>query len=151
MTRVSIKSVRSADENSTSQDFTGAYSADNFSANKAVVAPTGGAPALSRAVQTTAHSQVAVRHSEKKARTTSAAGLKFLCATPAREAEALGPAGVLLMFTVDADHWRRRADEMRRIAETITIFPNANASVLRTAEEYDRLAERAQRRASRLI
>jgi hypothetical protein len=55
------------------------------------------------------------------------------------------------MSTIDADHWRRRADEMRRIAEGITILPNANASVLRTAEEYDRLAERAQRRASSLI
>ena len=56
-------SVRSADENSTSQDFTGAHSAGNDSANKAVVAPTGGAPALSRAIQATARSQVALRHS----------------------------------------------------------------------------------------
>ncbi len=58
-------SVRSADENSTSQDFTGAHSAGNYSANKAVVAPTGSAPALSRAIQATARNQVAVPHGEK--------------------------------------------------------------------------------------
>jgi hypothetical protein len=66
MTRARSMSVGSADENSTSQNFTGAYSADDHRANKAVVAPTGSAPALSRAIQATARSQVAVPHSEKK-------------------------------------------------------------------------------------
>jgi len=49
-------SVRSPDENSTSQDFTGAHASDDHRANKAVVAPKGGAPALSRSIQATSRS-----------------------------------------------------------------------------------------------
>jgi hypothetical protein len=51
--------------------------------------------------------------------------------------------------TKDADHWRRRAEEMRRIAEGMTVIERAKASILRTAEEYECLAERAERRALR--
>jgi hypothetical protein len=47
--------VRPEDENATSQNFTGANSARNLCANKAVVAPPGIAPTLSRAIQATAH------------------------------------------------------------------------------------------------
>ena len=49
----------------------------------------------------------------------------------------------------DAELWRRRADEMRRIAEGMTVIARAKTSMLRTAEEYDMLAERAERRALR--
>ena len=49
----------------------------------------------------------------------------------------------------DPDHWRRRAQEMHAIADGMTILPSAKASLLRTAEEYERLAERAERRALR--
>jgi hypothetical protein len=49
--------VRSEDENATSQNFTGANSARNLCANKAVVAPPGIAPTLSRDIQATARGQ----------------------------------------------------------------------------------------------
>ena len=49
------------------------------------------------------------------------------------------------MSTIEADHWRRRANEMRRIAEGMTVIARAKASTLRTADEYERLAERAER------
>src|SRR5215475_12418825 len=43
-------------------------------------------------------------------------------------------------MTHDPDHWRKRADEMRRIAEDITVVARAKASILRAAQEYDGLA-----------
>jgi hypothetical protein len=46
----------------------------------------------------------------------------------------------------DPEHWRRRADEMRRIADGLNLLPSAQASVLRTAEEYCRLAVKAEER-----
>ncbi len=46
---------------------------------------------------------------------------------------------------LDAEHWRKRAEEMRRIAEDLQVLPLAKASVLRNAEEYDRLAARAEK------
>jgi hypothetical protein len=45
------------DENAASQNFTGANSARNLCANKAVVAPPGIAPTLSRDIQATARGQ----------------------------------------------------------------------------------------------
>ncbi len=44
------------------------------------------------------------------------------------------------------EHWRKRAEELRSIADGLTVFARAKASLLRAAEEYDRLAIRAQRR-----
>jgi hypothetical protein len=44
------------------------------------------------------------------------------------------------------EHWRRRAEELRSIADGLTVFARAKASLLRVAEEYDRLAMRAERR-----
>jgi hypothetical protein len=41
------------------------------------------------------------------------------------------------------EHWRRRAQELRSIADELTVFARAKASLLRAAEEYDRLAMRA--------
>ena len=49
----------------------------------------------------------------------------------------------------DPDHWHQRAQEMRAIADGMTILPSAKVSLLRTAEEYERLADRAERRALR--
>jgi hypothetical protein len=53
----------------------------------------------------------------------------------------------LLVSTKEADHWRGRAEEMRRIAEGMIVIPRAKASILRTAEEYEGLADRAEKRA----
>jgi hypothetical protein len=47
---------------------------------------------------------------------------------------------------LDTEHWRNRADEMRRIAEDLGVLPLARESMLRTAEEYDRLAAKAEKR-----
>jgi hypothetical protein len=44
----------------------------------------------------------------------------------------------------DPEHWRGRAAEMRRIADGLGVLALAKASMLRTAEEYDRLAARAE-------
>jgi hypothetical protein len=44
------------------------------------------------------------------------------------------------------EHWRRRAEELRSIADGLTAFARAKASLLRVAEEYERLAMRAERR-----
>jgi hypothetical protein len=46
---------------------------------------------------------------------------------------------------LDPEHWRRRADEMRRIADGLSPLVLAKAWMLRTAEEYDRLAVKAER------
>ena len=43
------------------------------------------------------------------------------------------------------EFWRERAAEMRAIADSLVVLPHAKASILRFAEEYDRLAERAER------
>ena len=51
------------------------------------------------------------------------------------------------LVMLDAGHWRRRADEMRRIADGLGPLILAKASMLRTAEEYDRLAVKAEERA----
>jgi hypothetical protein len=42
----------------------------------------------------------------------------------------------------DAKHWRDRAEEARRHAEVFT-DPQAKESMLRIAEEYEKLAQRA--------
>jgi hypothetical protein len=44
-----------------------------------------------------------------------------------------------------SEHWHIRAEEMRRIAESLSVIPHAKASMLRIAEEYERLATRAER------
>ena len=46
----------------------------------------------------------------------------------------------------NAEHWRRRADEMRRIADGLGILERAKASILRTADEFDRLATQVEER-----
>jgi hypothetical protein len=42
----------------------------------------------------------------------------------------------------DPAHWRERAEEARRVAETLA-DPKARQTMLEIAESYDRLAERA--------
>ncbi len=43
-------------------------------------------------------------------------------------------------------HWRGRADEARVVAQALKSHPEAYAAMLRIAEEYDRLAVRAEQR-----
>jgi hypothetical protein len=51
------------------------------------------------------------------------------------------------MSTIDnAEHWRRRAAEMRAIAEGLSLIPLARDSILRIATSYERNAERAEER-----
>jgi hypothetical protein len=44
----------------------------------------------------------------------------------------------------DLERWRRRAAEMRKIADGMAHLPRAQASLLETAKEYDRRAARAE-------
>jgi hypothetical protein len=46
----------------------------------------------------------------------------------------------------DADHWRKRAQELRHLAEIMSRM-KPKEMVLRLAEDYDRLALRAEERA----
>jgi hypothetical protein len=46
---------------------------------------------------------------------------------------------------LDSDHWHILSEEMRRIADGLSVIPHAKASMLRIAEEYERLAARAKR------
>jgi hypothetical protein len=56
----------------------------------------------------------------------------------------MSPAGSILD---DPEHWRGRAEEARTVAEQLT-DPIAKAMMLRIAEDYDRIADHAQQRAS---
>jgi hypothetical protein len=48
----------------------------------------------------------------------------------------------------DPAHWRARAAEARRVADTVA-DPKARQSMLEIAESYERLAERAQIRSTK--
>jgi DNA mismatch repair ATPase MutS len=47
----------------------------------------------------------------------------------------------------DPKHWRRRAKEARALAEQIA-DPEAKRTMLKNADDYERLAQRAQERAA---
>ena len=49
----------------------------------------------------------------------------------------------------DARHWRARAEKMRLVAEDMR-DPGNRQTALRIADDYDRLARRAEERSSRL-
>jgi hypothetical protein len=49
-------------------------------------------------------------------------------------------------FVNDPDHWQRRAEEMRALAADIKDL-DARATMLRIAEDYEKLAKRAAQRA----
>ena len=48
-------------------------------------------------------------------------------------------------FINDPAHWRQRAEEARTIAEQMSDL-NSKDAMLRIAKDYERLAERAERR-----
>ncbi len=45
----------------------------------------------------------------------------------------------------DPKQWRKRARDMRAMADGMTVLPSARTSLLRIAEEYERLALRDER------
>jgi hypothetical protein len=53
---------------------------------------------------------------------------------------------VAASYLQSPEHWRKRAAELRSIADGLTVLARAQASLLRVAEEYDRLAMRAEHR-----
>jgi hypothetical protein len=49
------------------------------------------------------------------------------------------------VFINDPEHWRQRAAEMRALAEWVK-DEQAKQTMLRTAKDYERLAQRAEER-----
>ena len=49
-------------------------------------------------------------------------------------------------FINDPEHWRQKAEEMRTLADGIS-DEEARATMLKIAEDYERLAKRAEKRA----
>jgi hypothetical protein len=52
-------------------------------------------------------------------------------------------------FQVKSSYWRLRAEETRMLAETMTTNRHAYGSMLRIADEYERLADMADRKNAR--
>jgi len=52
-------------------------------------------------------------------------------------------------FINNPEHWRERAEESRTLAEQMN-DPDSRAAMLRIANDYERLAERAAKRAKGL-
>ena len=61
------------------------------------------------------------------------------------ERSAVGTRDIILN---SANHWRKRAKETRALAEAIADSV-AKSLILRTADDYDKLAERAEERAQK--
>jgi hypothetical protein len=53
---------------------------------------------------------------------------------------------MLLSLLDDPEHWRSRAEEARTIAEQLS-DPESKRTMLRIADDYERLAEHAKQRA----
>jgi hypothetical protein len=57
---------------------------------------------------------------------------------------------MMLPIQDDADYWRKRAEEARAVAVQM-MDPHTRAVMLGIAQDYDKLAERAERRAGKPI
>jgi hypothetical protein len=53
-----------------------------------------------------------------------------------------------MSFLNDPEHWRKRAEEARTMAELMNAIPSREA-MLRIAKDYEQLAKRAEERATR--
>ena len=54
-----------------------------------------------------------------------------------------------LFFQVKSSYWRMRAEETRALAENMTTNLHAYGTMLRIADEYERLADMAERENAR--
>jgi hypothetical protein len=61
--------------------------------------------------------------------------------------EVMSPPGGSILD--EPEHWRERAKEARNVAEQLS-DPTVRAMMFRIAEDYERLAEHAQQRATRV-
>ena len=58
-----------------------------------------------------------------------------------------GSGGMISHFINEPDHWRARAEEARNLADQMN-DPESNDAMLRIADDYERLANRAENRAA---
>src|SRR5215831_1673771 len=91
-------------------------------------------------------SQALFTHQPKNASTTALAGALSSVGRSYRKRES---GRMSLFFQVKSSYWRLRAEETRVLAENMTTNLNAYGAMLRIADEYERLADMADRENAR--